>query len=103
MELTEADAGGETAVGVGQEVVLRLGENRTTGYRWQLSVPPEGLAVEDDSFTAGVPAAPGAGGVRTFRLRATAPGSHRVTAALRRSWETGSAGDPPLEFTVRAD
>lgn len=59
--------------------------------------------MEDDAFTAGASGAPGAGGVRTFRLRATAPGSHRVTAALRRSWETGAAGDPPLESTVRAD
>ena len=101
MELTDADAGGEHALGVGQEVVLRLPENRTTGYRWELAVP-EGVAVEDDGYEAAPPGAPGAGGTRRFRLRPTAAGTHRVTAGLRRSWEAASgpaAGD--LEFSLR--
>jgi inhibitor of cysteine peptidase len=102
VELTEADAGGETAVGVSGDVVLRLAENRTTGYSWQLSLPAE-LAVLDDTFEAGEATAPGAGGVRTFRLRATAPGSHRVAAALRRPWESGPGSGRALEFTVRAN
>lgn len=101
MELTEADAGGETAVGVGEDVVLRLEENRTTGYSWQLSVPDE-LAVLEDTFDIGTATAPGAAGVRTFRLRPAAPGVHRVAVALRRSWEAAPAAGTRLEFTVRA-
>ena len=101
VELTEADAGGEHALGVGQEVVLRLPENRTTGYRWQLAVP-EGVDLTDDGHAPAASGAPGAGGVRTFRLRPTAPGTHRVTAALRRSWESPEAAAPgDLEFRLR--
>jgi inhibitor of cysteine peptidase len=102
VELTEADAGGEHALGVGQEVVLRLPENRTTGYRWQLSVP-DGVAVTDDGYDAAPSGAPGAAGTRTFRLRATAAGTHRVTARLRRSWEQSpGAGPGDLEFALRS-
>ena len=101
MELTESDAGTEHSVDVGQELVVRLRENPTTGFRWDLSVPADGLALDDDSYDAEVPGRPGSGGVRTFRLRATVPGTHRLGAALRRPWESGEGG-PALEFPITA-
>jgi predicted secreted protein len=101
VELTESDAGGEHALGVGQEVVLRLPENRTTGYRWELAVP-DGVAVEDDGYEAAPSGAPGAGGTRRFRLRPTVAGCHRVTAGLRRSWQRSTGPAPgDLEFHLR--
>jgi predicted secreted protein len=102
VELGESDAGGQHDLGVGQEVVLRLPENRTTGYRWQLSAP-DGVAVEDAGYQPAPSGAPGAPGARTFRLRPTVAGTHRVAAGLRRSWESTAApaaGD--LEFSLRA-
>jgi inhibitor of cysteine peptidase len=100
VELTEADAGGEHALGVGQEAVLRLPENRTTGYRWQVSAP-DGVQVEDGGFEPAPSGAPGAGGTRTFRLRATVAGTHPVTAGLRRSWESGGAAPGDLAYRLR--
>jgi inhibitor of cysteine peptidase len=100
VELTEADAGGEHALGVGQEVVLRLPENRTTGYRWQVSAPDD-VQVEDGGFEPAPSGAPGAAGTRTFRLRPTAAGSHAVAAGLRRSWESGGAAPGDLTFSLR--
>ena len=70
LELTGSDAGGEHTLGVGQEVVLRLAENRTTGYAWQLAVP-DAVAVADEGYQPAPSGAPGAGGVRVFRLRTT--------------------------------
>ncbi len=86
MELTEADAGAERDVAVGSDVVVRLQENATTGFRWRLASPPGGLEPTGDDYQAGD--VPGAGGVRRFTLRAAGPGSYRVRAELRRSWET---------------
>lgn len=99
MELTEADAGLERAVAVGDDVVLRLEENRTTGFRWNLDLP-DGVALVDDGFEAPSPGRPGQGGVHRFRLRATGPGEYRVAAGLRRSW---GGGDPQrtMEFPLR--
>ena len=51
MELTDADTGAEHSLDVGQELVVRLPENRTTGYRWDLAVP-DGVAL-DDELTGG--------------------------------------------------
>lgn len=101
MELTDADAGAERTVGVGQDLLIRLPENRTTGYRWHLDLPEAGLELADDTYAPPDPGRPGAGGVRTVRLRATAAGTHRVAAALRRSWE-GEGTGRRVEFTVRA-
>jgi predicted secreted protein len=101
VELTESDAGAERSVDVGQELVVRLPENRTTGYRWQLSVPVDGLALDDDTYEPDASERPGSGGTRTFRLRATQPGTHHLGAALRRPWESGDAGRT-VHFTVRA-
>jgi predicted secreted protein len=101
VELTESDAGAERSVDVGQELVVRLPENRTTGYRWQLSVPEGGLALDDDTYEPDASERPGSGGMRTFRLRAIQPGTHQLGAALRRSWESDDAGRT-VQFTVRA-
>jgi predicted secreted protein len=101
VELTEADLPGEHTLGVGDEMVVRLPENRTTGYRWHLGVPEDGLEVADDSYEPPDPGRPGSGGTRTVRLRATRPGTHPVTAALRRSWEGAGAGKQVV-FTVQA-
>jgi predicted secreted protein len=102
VELTESDAGAERAVDVGQELVVRLKENRTTGYRWHLALPADGVELDEDRFEADTSGRPGAGGVRTFRLRATRPGTHRLGATLKRPWEAGEAAPPALEFRVTA-
>jgi len=102
MELTESDAGAEHAVDVGQELVVRLPENRTTGFRWHLALPGDGVALDEDRFDVDTSARPGAGGVRTFRLHATKPGAHRLGATLQRSWGSGDAGQPGLEFRLTA-
>lgn len=101
MELTDADAGAERTVGVGQELVVRLPENRTTGYRWHLDLPEEGMELADDSYEPPDPGRPGAAGTRTLRVRATRAGAHRLAAALRRSWEGQDAGRR-VEFTLHA-
>jgi inhibitor of cysteine peptidase len=101
MELTESDVRGEHALGVGEELVLRLEENPTTGFRWQPADLPEGVTLADDGFVPPTAARPGQGGVHTFRVRPTAPGAYRVAIALGRSWGA-TAPERSVEFTVRA-
>ena len=100
VELTESDSGGERSAAVGDDLVIRLTENRTTGYRWYLSAPGDAFAVVDDTCQPAEPGLPGAPGVRTMRLRATRPGSYEVTAASRRSWEPGPGSGPRLRFLI---
>ncbi len=100
IELSESDSGGEWSAAVGDDLVIRLTENRTTGYRWYLSAPEGTFAVIDDTYQAAEPGLPGAPGVRTVRLRATHPGSHELTAASRRPWEPGAGTGPRLQFLI---
>jgi len=101
LELSESDAGGERSVTVGDELVLRLAENRMTGYRWHLSAPGGFLTVVDDTYQAPQPGRPGAPGVRAVRLRATHPGSHELTAVSQRPWTQGTEPGSRLRFVIR--
>jgi inhibitor of cysteine peptidase len=101
VELTETDSGTERAVPVGEELEVRLDENRTTGFRWRLADLPEGVALVDEGYESPSPGRPGQGGTRCFRLRPTAAGEHVVAATLGRSWESGP-GARSVEFHLRA-
>jgi predicted secreted protein len=100
VELSESDSGGERSVAVGDDLVIRFTENRTTGYRWHLSAPGGAFTVIDDTYQPAESALPGAPGMRTVRVRATHPGSYELTAASRRSWESGVGSGPRLRFLI---
>ena len=79
---------------VGDELVVSLPENPTTGYRWQLDSPGSFLAVEDDAFALPGRAGIGAAGTRLLTLRVTAAGRASLHLALRRDWEKDK---PPIQ------
>jgi inhibitor of cysteine peptidase len=81
--LTVDDHGGAVTIRPGETVEVRLAENPTTGYRWQLEPLDADVA---DAYTASSAAA-GAGGMRVFRVTARSAGDAEVRATLRRSWE----------------
>jgi inhibitor of cysteine peptidase len=93
----EVTGDAEVEVGVGDEVVIRLPENATTGYVWSVRSVGEGLEVLEDTMVpagglseGGAP--PGAGGERFVRVRATAPTRADVALQLARPWE-----DEPMQ------
>jgi inhibitor of cysteine peptidase len=94
--LTETDNGGAIEVRQGDVIDLQLRENPTTGFRWQV-VRADGLDEEplaaDATPQGGEPGQPriGAGGVRTLRFRARAPGSGRLELKLWRAFEGESS------------
>jgi len=101
VELSESDSGGERSVAIGEELIIRLAENRTTGYRWHLSTPGDAFTVVDDTYQVAQPGQPGAPGVRTVRLRAAHPGSYELTAVSQRPWTQGTEPGAGLRFAIR--
>ena len=93
IQLNQADNGRTVTVAAGQQVVVRLPENPTTGYRWE---PPAGIEVVADEYNSPGGTAVGASGERVFTLAAFATGEARFE--LRRSWGSGS---PERTFTLR--
>src|SRR5450755_218745 len=72
---------------VGATLDLVLPENRSTGFRWELSSPGHPVAtVEHDSYEAAA-GPPGRPGRHTWVFRAVEPGEERYQLAYRRSWE----------------
>ena len=86
----------------GDEVVIRLPENPTTGYRWQVTHSGAGeLALVEERFVPGsANAGMGAGGDRILRYQARKAGEVRIEAVLRREWEPPQASDQRREFAI---
>jgi predicted secreted protein len=87
--LTDKDQGHTVEVGAESVVTLRLDENPSTGYRWNVETAG-GLEMESDSFERAGDAI-GAGGVRVFQFRASEAGSHRLSIKKWRDWEGESS------------
>jgi inhibitor of cysteine peptidase len=88
-ELTKADSDTELEIEIGDTLELRLPENRTTGYRWQMcSAGAPALQLIEDSFTP-PSGALGAGGMRRWKFRAALAGAARLEPEHHRSWSAG--------------
>ena len=97
MFLSEQDRGRTVEVGAGGLVTVRLKENPTTGYRWQLA-SAGGLELANDRFEPGN--AIGAGGVRVLEFRAASPGSHAIRMKNYAPWEGESSAIDSFEATI---
>jgi predicted secreted protein len=75
-------------VSLGDEVVVQLPENATTGYLWSVQRVDAGLEVTGNEYEAPGSPLPGAGGKRVVRLRPTAAGEGLVQLVLKRPWES---------------
>jgi predicted secreted protein len=83
-----ADANGSTvAAHPGDELVVRLSENASSGYQWQLDPLPPWLGLAVDAVEPPASMLPGAGGVRILRITVDGPGDATVTLSQRRPWE----------------
>jgi inhibitor of cysteine peptidase len=79
-------------------IELRLPENPTTGFRWQLMENAGAVCgVTSDEFEA-PPGAPGAGGQHSWLIEATRPGDCVFELRYRRRW--GEPPEPEQTFRV---
>ena len=85
--LTAADNGATIEVQPGDEIVVRLDENPTTGYRWQTDRLDGPLEPSGDAYEMSASGMIGGGGVHEFRFHASAPGTADLALKHWRSWE----------------
>jgi len=101
--LTENDNGQQVELSQGQELIISLESNPSTGYGWQVAEIDETILKpvgEPDYFPAGQTGQPvvGAGGKEVLRFSAEAPGTTELSLVYVRPWETG--GEPAKTFSV---
>lgn len=95
--------GGSVTARPGDEVVLSLPENPTTGYRWEIEAPGRSVEVADDAYDRGRDQGIGAGGRRTFTLRVGDGGAVEVQLRLARAWEADAIEAGSLGIVIEPD
>jgi predicted secreted protein len=100
--ITPSDQGGTFEAHSGDGIVIRLQENITTGYQWEIAgIDPSVVELVDkDYLETPEPGLVGRGGTRKFRFRAGACGQTRIQLRLRRSWEAIDAAVERFEVTI---
>lgn len=102
--LGEGDDGAVVEVAVGEQIVVRLDGNATTGYLWEVTaVDSAVLAPAGDPDYQSESDADGAGGTYTFRFDAVGPGETEVVLMYFPSWEEPSATAGTFTFTAVVD
>ena len=88
---------------VGQEFVIALESNPTTGYGWQVQSDDSLLELVNSEFESGAPADSqivGAGGEEKFTFKALTKGETVVTLVYKRSWEETTGQEETRLFHV---
>jgi predicted secreted protein len=85
----------------GDRIVIRIPENASTGYQWEVEQVADPLELESSEMVPPPePAGPGAGGERRVVLRARGAGQARVALRLERPWERQPTDRFEIDVTV---
>jgi inhibitor of cysteine peptidase len=100
--LTEADKGKTIDVNQSAEVLFRLKENPTTGYRWAIDQNDDTLLpLRSSNFSSTSDAPVGAGGTRIFTFIAKQPGTVHLQLKLWRAWQGHSSIVERYDVTIQ--
>ncbi len=103
--ITEADNGTTINLENEETFYLRLEENPSTGYSWQINLS-EGLSLLSDKYYSSESSAErqqplvGAGGVHLWEIKANSEGSQQVNGVYKRSWEKTTGTEENFTLNV---
>jgi len=97
---SQLDNGTTARVHTRDVITLRLPENPTTGYRWNVTTD-HGLRTLDDTYIYSDPSGKmtGVGGVRFLTLEPETTGTERISAVYKRSWEEDTGDNQVFSMT----
>lgn len=73
---------------IGDTIIIRLRENPTTGYSWQMDIPEtEAVKLQEDAYVAPDTNLVGAGGIHKWQLKVTTSGTVKITGTYCRPWK----------------
>jgi len=102
--ITEAGNGTTIILEKGETFYLRLEENPTTGYSWELNLSQGLSLVSDDYYPPESEESEqpllGAGGVHLWEIKADSEGKQLVTAIYKRSWENETGTEDKFTLDV---
>lgn len=89
---TGEQSGSSVDLKAGELVTIRLEENPTTGYSWNMSFTKGLELIKDEFFSSAGTELVGAGGVHEWTVKANSTGQYNVSGIYKRPWE-GITGD----------
>jgi len=99
--ISQTDQGGVFECRLGDVILIRLEENPSTGYQWEVSgIDEQVLKPQDSEYSGAASTALGSGGARTFSFKPQSPGTAKVRMRLRKAWEPEDAAIDHFEVTV---
>ena len=102
--VSASQSGTSVALATGQDLVVRLPSNPTTGFRWIYVEPKEAVLRVDgpSTFEAAQSSggAVGAGGTEVWKLAPLKPGQQQLRFEYRRPWEQGVAPAQIATYSV---
>ena len=87
----------------GDELVILVSENASTGYVWEVDSLPEFLQLVSDESHYATSAAPGQAGERRFAFLAAETGTGEITLLLSRPWEPAKAPEAVRSVMVTVE
>lgn len=102
VNLTESDNGQKITLFAGQELIIQLAGNPTTGYTWEASNLDAAMfqQVGQAVFASSNPNTVGSGGTQTLTFRVLKTGPAALTLVYHRPWEKDVA--PLHTFSITA-
>jgi inhibitor of cysteine peptidase len=104
--VSDSDSGNSIELQQGQELIIRLPSNPSTGYTWSqadaTSVPlkVQGSPYYETDKSSGNPPPPGAGGTEVWTYTAASTGQQNLRFEYRRSWETGIPPEKVVTYSI---
>jgi inhibitor of cysteine peptidase len=99
---TEEQNGTSSNLKIGELVTVRLEENPTTGYSWNMSFTDGLKVVKDEYISSAQAGVVGAGGVHEWTIQASNAGQYNVSGIYKRPWEniTGNENTFNMKLNV---
>jgi inhibitor of cysteine peptidase len=102
--IVQSDRGKTFELSQDDIISIRLDENPSTGYQWEVEAFDARIVeLQNSDYTRATGTGVGAGGIRTFTFQARSPGTMEIRLKLRREWESESASIDRFQVTLRVE
>jgi inhibitor of cysteine peptidase len=97
---SDGDNGKTITVKNGDTFTVKLDENPTTGYSWDMTVG-NGLLIVSDRYVPDTAHMLGSGGYHEWTIKAVSNGKYKVSGIYKRPWEQATGNERHYTLTVK--
>ena len=88
-------------IGIGEQFIIALESNPTTGYEWEVDFDGSFLKLRQSDFTPAKSGLTGAGGEQRFTFEGVKAGKTEVALTYKRQWEQDFADQKVFVVSIK--